>query len=175
MKHLSICICLFFFSVSADAQFRLTDNGLTIIVTDGTDKGKNSEVLDGNDIPGSYDYVKGQGKTNGTGKGRGGKNSAKSKSKNKMVFSDPIRELGMTDCIQAAAFLERPLYGKTGYMLIFSLNDSIGGKQASLVKDGKTYKGVYRLVRQKTSSDEIVPEGMTTYQVEGTFLLLGIS
>jgi len=81
----------------------------------------------------------------------------------------------MTDCIQAAAFLERPKYGKIGFMLIFSLNDSIGGKQATLVKDGKTYKGVYRLVRQKSSSNEIIPKGMTSYKVEGTFLLLGIS
>ena len=60
-------------------------------------------------------------------------------------------------------------------MLIFSLNDSIGGRQAIHLENGKTYKGVYRLIRQKTFANEVVPKGMTTYEVEGTFLLLGIS
>jgi len=38
-----------------------------------------------------------------------------------------------------------------------------------------TYYGVYRLIRQKATSDEIVPAGMTSYQISGTFLLLGMS
>ena len=164
-----MCCCLFIAITSANAQFKPTKKGLTIIVTDGTEKAKHSKIADGNDIPTSYEYV---GKN---GKGKAGKSSAKSKSKNAMVFTDPIRELGMTDCIQAAAFLERPKYGRVGFMLIFSLNDSIGGKQATLIKDGKSYKGVYRLIKQKTSSKEAIPQGMTSYKAEGTFLLLGIS
>ncbi len=163
MKYLSLCICFLLAFTSASAQFKSTKKGLTIIVSDGTDKGKNSDVLTPKDVPTSYDHI-------------AGKSGKKSKAvNNNIVFKDPIRELGMTDCIQAAAFLERPKYGKLGYMLIFSINDAIGGKQATLVKDGKTYKGVYRIVRQKTSSREPVPEGMTTYRVKGTFLLLGIS
>ena len=81
----------------------------------------------------------------------------------------------MTDCIQAAAFLERPKYGKTGFMLIFSVNDSIGGRQATLDINGGTYKGVYRLIRQKTTSEEPIPKGMAAYRIIGTFFLLGIS
>ena len=170
MKFITLCICLVFAFTTANAQFKVSEKGLTIIVTDGTDKGRHSKVSEGNDIPSSYEYIGGD-----KGKGKQGRHSAKSTSKNQMVFTDPIRELGMTDCIQAAAFLERPKYGLTGFMLIFSINDSIGGKQATLVRDGKTYKGVYRIVKQRTSSDEAIPKGMTTYQVEGTFLLLGIS
>ena len=165
MKYLLLSTFLLFVSFKAQAQFKIDENGLTIIVTDGTEDGKNSELLKNKSgIPTSYDYV------------GGGKKGEGSKSvKGQLVFTDPIRSLGMTDCIQAAAFLERPKYGKTGFMLIFSLNDAIGGKQATLQRNGKTYKGVYRLIKQKTSSEEAVPQGMTTYKVEGTFLLLGIS
>lgn len=163
MKFISICICFLFIINTSDAQFKTSKNGLTIIVSDGTDDGRNSDVLTEKNIPTEYDNV-------------AGRSTNKSKaSKNNIAFTDPIRELGMTDCIQAAAFLERPEYGKIGFMLIFSINDAIGGKQATLVRDGKTYKGVYRIVRQKTSSKEAVPKGMTTYKVKGTFLLLGIS
>jgi len=167
MKYLSIFICLLFLCTSADAQFKLTEEGLTIIVTDGTESGRNSELRPPNelypkgktdkDVPDSYDQMGGRFEDG------------------KLVLKDPIRELGMADCIQAAAFLERPKYGITGFMLIFSLNDAIGGKQAELIKDGRTYYGVYRLIRQKLSSEEVVPVGMTSYQIAGTFLLLGIS
>ena len=159
MKYLLLSACLLFVSITAQSQFKVDANGLTIIVTDGTDNGKNSNVLPKSDMPTSYDVI---GKKTGT-------------AKKYVAFTDPIRSLGMTDCIQAAAFLDRPQYGKLGFMLIFSLNDSIGGKQATLVQNGKTYKGVYRLIKQKTSSEEAIPKGMTTYKVEGTFLLLGIS
>lgn len=163
MKFISFCICFLFIINTSDAQFKTSKKGLTIIVSDGTDDGRNSDVLTEKNIPTEYANV-------------AGRATKKSKTtKNNIAFTDPIRELGMTDCIQAAAFLERPQYGKIGFMLIFSINDAIGGKQATLVKDGKTYKGVYRLVRQKTSSKEPVPKGMTTYKVVGTFLLLGIS
>ncbi len=164
MKYLLLSASLLLVSFTTQGQFKVDANGLTIIVTDGTEKGKNSQINDGSDIPSSYDYV-----------GKGSKSGNAKAPKGSMVFTDPIRSLGMTDCIQAAAFLERPKYGKTGFMLIFSLNDSIGGKQATLDQNGKTYKGVYRLVKQKTSAEEEVPKGMTTYKVEGTFLLLGIS
>lgn len=169
MKFIPLCICFVFAFSTANAQFKSTEKGLTIIVSDGTDTGKHSKGASSDEIPTSYGY------TGSQGSGNKGRNSAKSTSKNQMVFTDPIRELGMTDCIQAAAFLERPKFGKKGFMLIFSINDSIGGKQATLIKDGKTYKGVYRLVRQRSSSKEPIPSGMTSYQVEGTFLLLGIS
>jgi hypothetical protein len=165
MKCLLLSACLLFVSFSAQSQFKVDKNGLTIIVTDGTENGKNSELLTNkSDIPTSYDYV-----------GSGSKGGKSKSAKRPTAFTDPIRSLGMTDCIQAAAFLERPQYGKLGFMLIFSLNDSIGGKQATLAQNGKTYKGVYRLIKQKISSEEAIPKGMTTYKVEGTFLLLGIS
>lgn len=168
MRYLILC-CLLFGFFSAHSQFKPTKKGLTIIVTDGTDNGKNSELSnERGDIPTSYDHVS----------GKSGATNSKSKRKpasNGIVFNDPIRELGMTNCIQAAAFLERPKYGKLGFMLIFSVNDAIGGQQATLVRNGKTYKGVYRLIRQKTSSEEPTPKGMATYRVEGTFFLLGIS
>lgn len=166
MKY-PILFFLFFFAVnSTTAQFKPTEKGLTIIVSDGTYKGKNSKVTtERGDIPTSYDQIAGKGK----GKSKSGV------TKNSIAFTDPIRELGMTDCIQAAAFLERPQFGKLGFMLIFSINDAIGGKQATLEKDGKTYKGVYRLIRQKTSSKEKVPKGMATYKISGTFIILGMS
>ena len=164
MKNLFVLCCAFLFVTSVNAQFKPSEKELLIIVTDGTDDGKNSEVVTPRDIPTSYEDT-------GSG-GKGGNTTTKGG----MVFTDPIRSLGMTDCIQAAAFLERPVYGKLGYMLIFSVNDAIGGKQATLTaQDGQTYKGVYRLVRQKSSSNEPIPAGMTTYKVAGTFFLLGIS
>lgn len=150
---LTLCCTLFIFS-TAQAQFSPSGEDLMIIVSDGTVEGKHSETVKKSDIPESYDQI--------TPKG--------------VKFTDPIRSLGMTDCIQAAAFLERPKFGKTGYMLIFSINDSIGGKQATLTaKDGETYQGVYRIIRQKTNADEEVPAGMTGYKVSGTFFLLGMS
>lgn len=150
---LTICCALFAFT-SANAQFSPSEEDLMIIVSDGTVDGKNSKTLPKSDIPDSYDQM--------TPKG--------------VKFTDPIRSLGMTNCIQAAAFLERPQYGKTGYMLIFSINDSIGGKQATLnAKDGQSYQGVYRIIRQKTDDAELVPAGMTGYRVSGTFFLLGMS
>ncbi|MFT6319940.1 MAG: hypothetical protein ACJAT4_000862 [Granulosicoccus sp.] len=165
MKYLLLISCLLFVSYSAQSQFQVDENGLTIIVTDGTENGKNSEISNRSDIPTSYDQI-------GSRPGKSGKSGS---AKNSMVFNDPIRSLGMKNCIQAAAFLDRPKFGKIGFMLIFSLNDSIGGRQATHLENGKTYKGVYRLIRQKTSANEVVPKGMTTYEVEGTFLLLGIS
>jgi hypothetical protein len=150
---LTFCFALLVFT-SAQAQFSPSGDDLMIIVSDGTVDGKHSDTVKKSDIPDSYDQIKPKG----------------------VKFTDPIRSLGMTDCIQAAAFLERPKFGKTGYMLIFSINDSIGGKQATLTaKDGQTYQGVYRIIRQKTSSEEPVPAGMTGYQVSGTFFLLGMS
>ena len=136
------------------AQFLPDGKPLTIIVSDGTEGGRDSEVVTPRDVPQSYDQIPGQG----------------------LQFDDPIRPLGMKNCIQAAAFLERPDFGIKGYMLVFTLNDSIGGKQATLVaEDGREYKGVYRLIRQKLSADEPVPRGMTNFTVSGTFFLLGIS
>jgi hypothetical protein len=90
-------------------------------------------------------------------------------------FRDPIRSLGMVDAIQAGAFLERPDYGKEGFLLIFCVNESIGGKQGSLFMNGETFKGVYRLIRQKMKADEETPPGMTLYRLEGTVFFLGIS
>ncbi|MEL6925178.1 MAG: hypothetical protein AAFO94_14115 [Bacteroidota bacterium] len=159
MRSTPLLLLLFLFFVNtAAAQFKTGEKGLTIMVTDGTSGGRHSQIQPKSDIPTSYDTF-----------------STKSGAAGGLVFTDPIRELGMTDCIQAAAFLERPEYGKTGFMLIFSINDSIGGKQAEYTINGEVYRGVYRLIRQKISSEEIVPVGMTSYQIKGTFFLLGIS
>ncbi|MFT4762526.1 MAG: hypothetical protein ACI9XO_003771 [Paraglaciecola sp.] len=160
MKSLFVCYCILLAFTSANAQFQPTEKELMIMVSDGTDNGKNSNVVTPKDIPTSYDQVGG----------------GKMTSKGGLAFTDPIRSLGMTDCIQAAAFLKRPVYGKLGYLLIFSVNDAIGGKQAVYTApNGRTYQGVYRLVRQKSSSEEPTPAGMTNYKVIGTFFLLGIS
>lgn len=170
MRNTIALLLLLFVGTTSFAQFKKTEKGLTIMVTDGSEKGKNSKTQSGNDIPTSYDYVQGK---NGKGKGKVG--SSKNRAKNQLVFKDPIRELGMKESIQAAAFLERPKYGKIGYMLIFCVNDAIDGQQGTLELHGKTYKGIYRLIRQKSSSKEPIPEGMTGYQIKGTFFLLGIS
>jgi len=172
MKHILFCFCVLFACTAANAQFQIAEKGLTILVTDGTEAGRNSDLQApgafklpeqvkgknaGADIPTSYDQLSSKGPQDA------------------FVLDAPIRELGMTECIQAAAFLERPEYGKLGFMLIFSINDSIGGRQAVLEKNGVTYYGVYRLIRQKAANDEAVPTGMTSYQISGTFLLLGMS
>lgn len=160
MKYLLTFCCALLAFTTAQAQFHPDDEGLMIMVSDGTANGKNSDVITPKDIPSSYGDD-------------GGKTT---QPKNGIVFTDPIRSLGMTDCIQAAAFLERPIYGKLGYMLIFSVNDAIGGKQATYTaQDGRSYQGVYRIVRQKSSAEEAIPAGMTTYKVAGTFFLLGTS
>ncbi len=124
------------------AQFAPTKKGLTIIVTDGTDAGKNS-VLQPPD------------------------STAR--------FLDPIRPLGMADAIQAGAFIDRPQYGLTGFILVFCVNDAIGGEQGRLFVNGKVHKGIYRLIRQKISVDEAIPDGMLPYRLSGTVFFLGIS
>jgi hypothetical protein len=90
-------------------------------------------------------------------------------------YTDPIRSLGMADALQAGAFTVRPKYGKMGFLLVFCVNDSIGGKQGTLELNGNTYYGIYRLIRQKLSLDEEIPEGMTSYRIVGTVFFLGIS
>ena len=90
-------------------------------------------------------------------------------------YVDPIRPLGMVDAIQAGAFVERPKYGKIGFILIFCVNDSVGGKQGEYTVNGQTYKGIFRLIRQQISLNEEIPKGMTTYRLAGTVFFLGIS
>ncbi|MEM1215827.1 MAG: hypothetical protein AAGJ82_09095 [Bacteroidota bacterium] len=90
-------------------------------------------------------------------------------------YTDPIRSLGMQDALQAGAFTERPDFGVMGFLLVFCVNDSVGGKQGELEINGNTYYGIYRLIRQKLRSDEEVPEGMTSYRIKGTVFFLGIS
>lgn len=159
MKNILFLFCLSFISTSLFAQFQPSKDGLTIMVSDGTDIGRNSKLTPKGNIPTSYDQ---------TGK-------KKSATGATAAFSDPIRSLGMTDCIQAAAFLDRPDFGKAGFFLIFSVNDAIGGQQGTHTADGKTYNGVYRLIRQKSSAEEATPKGMATYRIQGTFFILGIS
>ena len=159
MKN-TLFICLFsLLGGSAFAQFQPSEEGLIIMVSDGTDRGRNSELATKGDLPTSYDQTGAQRSATATGP----------------AFTDPIRALGMADCIQAAAFLERPQYGKVGFFLIFSVNDAIGGQQGTHYVDGKTYKGVFRLIRQKTTINEEVPPGMTPYRIQGTFFILGVS
>ena len=81
----------------------------------------------------------------------------------------------MVNAIQAAAFLERPIYGKAGFLLIFCVNDSIGDQQGEHIENGQVYKGVYRLIRQKFTPEEPIPEGMAPYKLGGTIFILGVS
>lgn len=135
-----------------NAQFKPMDKGLTIYVTDGTDQGKDSQ---GNMTPKGYGMPMGKGAST--------------------EFTDVIKPLGMEDAIQAAAFLERPEFGKAGFLLIFCVNDSIGGQQGYIQQNGETYFGVYRLIRQKSSPDEAIPAGMTGYKLSGLVFILGVS
>lgn len=156
---LAICLTTFAFT-ALNAQFKTDEEELMIMVSDGTDVGKHTNPP----LPKEY-----------TEKSRTAKSAAAAPNV-EPVLNAPIRSLGMTDCIQAAVFLKRPELGISGFMLIFTINDSVAGKQAALtMPDGKTYQGVYRLVRQKVDPSEPIPTGMTTYQVEGTFFLLGVS
>ncbi|MEO1515188.1 MAG: hypothetical protein AAFV95_09240 [Bacteroidota bacterium] len=141
MRYLFFFLFCIAFSFQSQAQFTPTKDGLTILVTDGTQKGRQSIQAPPSDF----------------------------------VFRDPIRPLGMTDAIQAAAFLERPDYGLTGFILVFCVNDSIADEQGSLEINGEVYKGVYRLIRQKIAADEVIPLGMTTFRLSGTVFFLGIS
>ena len=92
-----------------------------------------------------------------------------------MRYQDPIRPLGMTEGIQAGAFIDRPDYGMAGFILVFCVNDSIGEQQGTLVVNGQLFYGIYRLIRQKRSIDEEIPEGMTGFKLSGTVYFLGIS
>ena len=141
MRNLILILFSSFLPCFVFAQFSPTDNGLTIIVTDGTNDGKNSQLQPPSDVK----------------------------------LRDPIRPLGMTDAIQAGAFLERPQYGITGFLLIFCVNDSIGGQQGTLNVKGQILNGVYRLIRQKMYADEPIPVGMTPFRLAGTVYFLGIS
>ncbi len=141
MRKSIFILSISFIPLLLSAQFAPTEKGLTIIVTDGTNEGKNSVVQPPSDVN----------------------------------LRDPIRPLGMTDAIQAGAFLERPAYGINGFLLIFCVNDSIGGQQGTLVVQGQVFNGVYRLIRQKMTPDEPIPEGMTTFRLSGTVYFLGIS
>jgi hypothetical protein len=141
MKNLIVILILSILPNLIFAQFTPSDNGLTIIVTDGTNHGKKSLLQPPSDVR----------------------------------LQDPIRPLGMTDAIQAGAFLERPQYGITGYLLIFCVNDSIGDQQGTLNVKGQIMFGVYRLIRQKLVPNEAIPEGMTPFRLSGTVYFLGIS
>ena len=141
MRKIFYLFIFAFLPLFMNAQFTPSEDGLTIIVTDGTFEGTNSEIQPPSDLK----------------------------------FQSPIRPLGMADAIQAAAFLERPDYGLTGFILVFCVNDSIGGKQGMVNINGEVYNGVYRLIRQKMTIDEEVPEGMTPYRLTGTVYFLGIS
>ncbi len=142
MKHITLLLLVALLPFAVQAQFSgSTDDGLTIIVTDGTYQASDSPQR----APGNAEY------------------------------RDPIRPLGMVDAIQAGAFLVRPRYGKVGFILIFCVNDSVGGKQGTLEMNGQTFQGIYRLIRQKIRPDEEIPAGMTTYRLGGTVFFLGIS
>ena len=149
MKNILLFL-LCFFSIPNLLQAQFTPDvsrPLTIIATDGTYSAKDSPI----------------------------KRARSAAPRPGQKFFDPIRPLGMRTAFQAAAFLERPLFGKVGFLLIFSVNDSIGGQQGLLEVNGQIVKGVYRLIRPMTSPDEEVPEGTTKYEVTGTSYLLGIS
>lgn len=90
-------------------------------------------------------------------------------------YQDPIRPLGMVDAIQAGAFTVRPQFGRAGFILIFCVNDSVGGKQGTYQVDGNTYYGIYRLIRQRIALNEELPKGMTNYRIKGTVFFLGVS
>jgi hypothetical protein len=149
MKH-AILFLFCFCSLPVLSQGQFTPNSsrpLTIIATDGTYSAKDSPIK----------------------RARGAEPTPGQR------FFDPIRPLGMKTALQVGAFLERPLYGKVGYLLIFSVNDSIGGEQGILEVNGQIVKGVYRLIRPMSSADEEIPEGATKYEVTGTIYLLGVS
>ncbi len=163
MRNLILLFAFLPITLIAQVEFKPAEQDrLTILVTDGTDSGRDSKIQPkgANDktkdkmIPKSYDMVEGR---------------------TQMVFADPIKPLGMDDAIQAAAFLERPEYGRAGFMLIFSVNDSIGGKQGTYVANGVEYNGVYRLIRTKYTSQEPIPPGMAAYRIMGTIFILGVS
>ena len=163
MRYLLIFCFGIFTSTAINAQFVTDEEELIIMVSDGTEDGRHSNPV----IPGE---------ATAPGTRAKGATTDTSPKKNELVLDAPIRSLGMMDCIQAAAFLERPSHGLLGFMLIFSINDSISGRQATItMPNGKSYQGVFRLIRQKINESEVVPEGMTTYNVAGTFFLLGMS
>lgn len=165
MRFLSALLLFALLPTLLSAQFKPTDkDDLTIKVTDGTDDGRHSELVkkdddanatkkNGRDIPTSYDQIP----------------------EKPLVFQDTIRPLGMSDAIQAAAFIERPKFGLAGFLLIFCVNDSIGGMQGTYESNGETHKGVYRLIRQKFTPEEPIPRGMTPYTLGGTFFIIGVS
>ena len=159
MRHFILLTALAFFPILTYAQFKPMEKGLTIYVTDGTNTGTNSKG-GSNMRPKSYD----------TRAKKGGK-----KKRSGARFTDIIRPLGMENSIQAAAFIERPTYGKLGFLLIFCVNDSIGGQQGYIEENGETYYGVYRLVRPKSGDDEVIPKGMTEYKLSGLVFILGVS
>ncbi len=162
MRNFFAVITLLCFPFIINAQFEpVEQEKFTIIVTDGTDEGKKSEV-----------QPKGNADTK---KGKGVKRPKNYEHTSSKVFVDPIRPLGMNNAIQAAAFLERPKYGRAGFLLIFCVNDSIGDKQGTYDANGQSYKGVYRLIRQKFTPEEPIPEGMAPYKLIGTFFILGVS
>lgn len=156
MKNLLSLLMLLVLPILLSAQFKPMDKGLTIYVTDGTDIGTDSKGSRSM-TPKAYGMPM---------RGKGGSS---------MEFTDEIKPLGMEDAIQAAAFLDRPEFGKAGFLLIFCVNDSIDGEQGYIEQNGETYFGVYRLIRQKSSPDEEIPEGMTGYKLSGLVFILGVS
>ncbi len=149
MRFYTVLLLFFALPALTQAQFTPSEKPLTIIVTDGTDEGRHSEIQPR--MPSDSTQAKG------------------------VQFLVPIRSLGMSDAMQAAAFLDRPDYGIAGFLLVFCVNDSIGKKQGLLEVNGEIFRGVYRLIRQKISIDEEIPEGMRPYRLGGTVFFLGIS
>ncbi len=168
MRYFFTLVAITLSSAFSFAQFQPAEKGLTIIVTDGSKDGRNSEL-----VKKAADAAKKAKK--GPKDGPSSYGATGGRINPALVLADPIVPLGMNDAIQIAAFLKRPEYGKAGFLLIFCVNDSIGGEFGEYEVNGETHKGVYRLIRQKFTPEEPIPAGMSPHKLEGTFFILGVS
>ncbi len=86
----------------------------------------------------------------------------------------PFRPLAFINLSQFAAHVSFPRFGKPGYQLYFAIDMSIGGKQASLLYNGRVVRGVYLIADLLDQGERAKPGEIGKSFERGQLICLGI-
>jgi hypothetical protein len=86
----------------------------------------------------------------------------------------PFRALAFINVSQFAAHINFPKSGKPGYQLYFAVDMSIGGRQASLLYNGRVIRGVYLIADLLDQGERARPGEIGKSFDRGKLLCLGI-
>ncbi len=86
----------------------------------------------------------------------------------------PFRPLAFINVSQFAAHVNFPKAGKPGYQLYFAVDMSIGGRQASLLYNGRVVRGVYLIADLLDQGERARPGEIGKSFERGQLICLGI-